>query len=373
MFEISNSSEPGAADIGFPVEPRELKIEITADCDLGCEFCYLGEASARSGQHMPEDDVLRWIDWAVNNGLTAIRFTGGEPTLHPRLKVLCAYARLRRRYVILNTNGMGSSDLYEELSPLVNDLRISLPLLDARRLDEMTGGDRVLERKLAIIRQALSAGVQRVSMLTPLLPENKGKLEGYVKLAQGSPNLHWLPLRYEPTPQVPRPWTRGDAQDFAEEMAGLMDRYPEQARGIFLAVPFCAVSPIDLGARVFHGRVRDCGPYVSLNVSARGRLQACCCVSDMEGTGSLAEIKVRPDFRAVCSRSTLPEECQRCSYVLRCAGGCRKPAGLVPHREHSIDYLAGFVEDGIAGNQPCVADNQSNIASRAINEDHVET
>lgn len=338
-----------AADSEFPVAPRELKIELTGACNLRCQFCYLEAGDGQAAGQLPEDDVFRWIEWAVDNRLLAVRFTGGEPTLHPRLKVFCGYARLRGRFVILNTNGLAAAELYRELFPLVDDVRISLPLLDSRRLDDLAGGRYVLERKLACIQQALSAGVRRVTLLTPLLPENHGRLEAFLELAQSSPRLHWLPLRYEPTPQVPRPWTRGDAQAFAEEMAALLERYPGQTPGIILAVPFCAVSPTSLGARVFHGRARDCGPYTSLHVNARGCLQACCCVREelAEGpraAGTLAEVRALPEFQAVCCRTRLPEECQRCPHVSRCCGGCRRPEGMVSHRGRSIDYLASFVD-----------------------------
>ena len=353
MPKAHHSGLSCVADFGFPVRPQELKIEITAACNLRCSFCYLGDEDWQAAPHLPEDEVFRWIDWAVDNQIPAVRFTGGEPTLHPRLKVFCGYARLQQRYVILNTNGMGAERLYQELFPVVADLRVSLPTLDSRRLDAISGGQGVLKQKLAVIQQALSAGLQRVSLLTTLLPEDKGKLEAFVKLVQTSAKLHWLPLRYEPTPQLPRPWTRGDAQDFAEEMAALMDRYPEHARGIFLAVPFCAVRPTGLGARVFAGRVRNCGPYVALNVNARGQLQACFGVCELPGPpGTLAEVKNRPELWAVCSRSALPEECQRCPYVGHCAGGCRKPAGLVEHRGRYVDYLAGFLEEKSPGSVP---------------------
>jgi len=350
MLEMRTSRVPPPADTppaddDLPVEPRELKIEVTAACNLACEFCYQGDALGQVEPHMPDDVVFPWIDWAVDNGLPAVRFTGGEPTLHPRLKVYCGYARLRQRFVILNTNGMAPPKQYQELLPLVDDLRISLPLLDARRLDELTGGQGVLERKLALIQQALAAGVWQVCVLTPLLPENKGHLECFAKLAQTSSRLRWLPLRYEPTPRVPRPWTRGDAQEFVVEMAGLMERYPEQVTGIFLAAPFCAVSPVELGARVFHGRVAGCGPFRSLNVNARGRLQACCCVREEWAEGMLVELQRRADVKAVCSRAILPEECQRCPYMSRCGGGCRKPEGMVLHGGRHIDYLASFVNE----------------------------
>jgi len=315
-------------DFGFPVEPLELKIEITEACNLSCWFCYQGNASRRVVRHMPSDDVFRWVDWAVDNGIPGIRFTGGEPTLHPEIKALCNYAYLQKRYLILNTNGMAGQRLYRELFSVVSDVRVNLPALDAGRLDAITGAKNVLGKKMACIHQAL-ASVPRTSILTALLPENKGKLEGFARLVREHRGLTWLPLRYESSPDAPRPWTRQDAQDFAEEIAGLMDRYPEHVRGIFLAVPFCAVNPVSLGARVFAGKIKCCGPYVALNVNLDGALDACFGVCDLSARTLLEEIKNSPELMESCSLSSLPEPCRACRYVSRCAGGCRKPFGLV--------------------------------------------
>jgi radical SAM protein with 4Fe4S-binding SPASM domain len=323
--------------------PQELKIEITDACNLHCSYCYLGGEAYQGARFMPEDEALGWIDWTVDNNVPAVRFTGGEATLHPQIEMFCCYARLRGRYVILNTNGMGDDQLYMKLFPVVHDVRISLPTLDAGRMDELTGGTDVLAKKEHVIRLALEAGVPHVGLLTPLLPELHGTLEGFVRFSTTSPRLFWLPLRYESTPTLPRPWTRADAQAFAEEMTDLMDRYPEKAKGIFLAMPFCGVKPISLGARVFHGRTQDCGPFAALNVNARGRMQACFEVGEMEGVRSLEEIRNSPEIHACASIKALPDECRRCTHMARCAGGCRKPYGLVKHGGREIDYLVGFL------------------------------
>lgn len=327
----------------LPLTPRELKIEITDACNLHCAFCYLGGELSQGARFMPEAEVLSWIDWTIDNDVPAIRFTGGEATLHPQIKMFCYYAHLRGRYVILNTNGLGNAHLYRKLFRAVHDLRISLPTLDAGRMDELTGGTDVLTQKQTVIKLALEAGVPRICLLTPLLPELHGKLETFIRFAQASPRIFWLPLRYEATPILPRPWTRADAQSFAEEMADLMDRYPKKAPGICLAMPFCGVTPTNLGARVFHGRTQDCGPFVALNVNARGRMQACFEVGEMEEVRTLAEIQTCPEIRACASVEALPGECRRCEHVIRCAGGCRKPYGLVRHGGRQIDYLAGFL------------------------------
>jgi radical SAM protein with 4Fe4S-binding SPASM domain len=326
-----------------PLTPYELKIEITDLCNLRCRFCYLGEEHRQGARFMPEDDVLRWIDWTVDNSVPTVRFTGGEAMLHPRIEMFCYYAHLRGRYIILNTNGTGDDSLYRKLFRVVNDVRISLPTLDDGRMDELTGGTDVLAGKKDVIRLALEAGVPQICLLTALLPELHGTMENFIRFARISPRIIWMPLRYESTPTNPRPWTREDAQAFAEEMAGLMKQYPEEAKGIFLAMPFCGVRPVSLGAGVFHGRTRDCGPFAALNVNAGGRMQACFEVCEMEGVRSLAEIRCSPEINACASIESLPDECRRCKYVVLCAGGCRKPYGLVQHNGKLIDYLAGFL------------------------------
>jgi radical SAM protein with 4Fe4S-binding SPASM domain len=327
-----------------PLTPLELKIEITDVCNLNCQFCYRGGEKHQGTRFMPEEEALRWIDWTVDNGLPAVRFTGGEATLHPQIEMFCYYAHLRGRYIILNTNGMGDDRLYRKLFGVVNDVRVSIPTLHAERMDTLTGGMEVLAKKRDVIHMALEAGVGRVCVLTALLPELHGTLENFVRIVAASPRLFWLPLRYESTPMMPRPWKRADAQMFAEEMADLMDRYPEEAQGIFLAMPFCGVKPASLAARVFHGRTQDCGPFVALNVNGSGRMQACFEVGEMGGARSLSEIRNSPEIHACASMEALPDECRRCGYVARCAGGCRKPYGLVQHNGREIDYLAEFVE-----------------------------
>jgi len=143
-----------------------------------------------------------------------------------------------------------------------------------------------------------------------------------------------------------------------------MDRYPEHVRGIFLAVPFCAVNPVSLGARVFAGKIKCCGPYVALNVNLDGALDACFGVCDLSARTLLEEIKNSPELMESCSLSSLPEPCRACRYVSRCAGGCRKPFGLVQcngkymsiilrdsstkalPRAHSLKKRAGAVDVG---------------------------
>jgi MoaA/NifB/PqqE/SkfB family radical SAM enzyme len=275
----------------FSCQPREIKIEVTSACNLACSFCYKGEYAEASARQAPEERVLGWIDWAVENGLRGVRFTGGEPTMHPSIKLFCNYAHLRGRSITVNTNGVAPASLYADLLRVVDVFCLSLPTLDAAEMDEICGRPGVLAKKLAFLSQAV-AQCRPVSLLTALRPESKGRLEEFLLLARQHKGVWWKALRLKATPEDPRPWTRQDVQDFALEVAALMDRYPEDVQGINLAAPFCAVEPVELGARVFGGRVADCGPYHSLVADLDGRLRACYGARENLGavSATLAEI-----------------------------------------------------------------------------------
>ncbi len=331
------------------IQPQELKIEITRACNLSCSFCYLGDVSLwRKNRHMSDEQVLHWIDWAVENNITAVRFTGGEATLHPNIEMYCNYAILRKRYVILNTNGMANDEVYDRL--LYHLLLVSLPTLNPKHMDEITKHRGVLEKKVSVIDKALDKSKVTVSVSTMLGEEHIGHLEEYVNFVRERPGLIWTPLRWEPSVSNTRPVSKAHMQALAEEMDALMQLYPEQAPGINSATPFCSVTPTGLGARVFNGRAHRCGPFVSLNVNFDGMLSGCIGTCDLPEDGTLEDVRNSPGVRNCCSVEALPVECHNCEYVYHCAGGCRKPIAMIEHGGRQVDYLAGFAEESVANN-----------------------
>jgi len=99
---------------------------LTDVCNFHCPYCR-GLKPALRGT-MSLSFAKKIIDlWSVN-GLRHIRFSGGEPTLHPHLKELVAYSKSKGvERIAISTNGYSSLALYKELVALgVNDFSISL-------------------------------------------------------------------------------------------------------------------------------------------------------------------------------------------------------------------------------------------------------
>jgi molybdenum cofactor biosynthesis enzyme MoaA len=83
-----------------------LRIAITDECNMKCYYCH-AEGMHDKGE-LPANDIIRIIEGSMKYGLKDVRFSGGEPTLHPELVSICKH--LNEKYPTLclgiNTNCM---------------------------------------------------------------------------------------------------------------------------------------------------------------------------------------------------------------------------------------------------------------------------
>jgi len=320
---------------------RELKLEITDSCNARCSFCHQDFGNLGKSSMMTVASGKKWIDWAANQGISQLRLTGGEPTLHPHLEELCAAAAARELEITVNTNGLSDFSCLERLSCYVRTLKVSLPSSQPKNCDRLTGVHRSFARKLATIALGCEAGFN-VEILTVISVEILHEIEDFLALIDDLPGVNWVTLRMESSPQAPRPMSRSDVQTIAETFQRVMERYPGRLDGVRLAFPFCAVEPIELGLQVFQGRAEGCGPFRSLSVTPEGRLISCySCREEIVSHGSLEEVLQDPVVLAGVATGLLPSRCRECPHVMRCMGGCSNPYARRVFADGCADYLAG--------------------------------
>jgi uncharacterized radical SAM superfamily Fe-S cluster-containing enzyme len=87
-------------------------IEIVNSCNLACPTCY-ANSPVRTGSRLdavPIDNIQRRIQGVIDRkgGIEILQLSGGEPTLHPELFELLAWARDHDQidYLLINTNGI---------------------------------------------------------------------------------------------------------------------------------------------------------------------------------------------------------------------------------------------------------------------------
>ena len=110
---------------------------LTDQCNFKCPYC------RRRGQEMPLEQALSTLRLWVKDGLRNVRFSGGEPTLHPGLLDLVRFAKgsgVQR--IALSTNGSAPQQQYLDLLDAgVNDVSVSLDACCASTASTMAGTD----------------------------------------------------------------------------------------------------------------------------------------------------------------------------------------------------------------------------------------
>ena len=129
---------------------------ISGRCNFSCPYC--------NGLRCDKDmdfDFLKSIldDAAQNHDLRNVRFSGGEPTLHPRLLDMVKQARSHKSVdrIAISTNGFADQALYESLVAAgANDFSISYDSCDPDVVAELAGGIKNVWEKVSSNLAALS-------------------------------------------------------------------------------------------------------------------------------------------------------------------------------------------------------------------------
>jgi molybdenum cofactor biosynthesis enzyme MoaA len=110
---------------------------LTNRCNFRCPYCrgLSGEANRQLSKHEIFDGLGYWI----NQGLQNVRFSGGEPTLHPYLTDAINYCSDVKK-IAVSSNGSRPRKIYEQLLEAgANDFSISLDACCSADGDIMAG------------------------------------------------------------------------------------------------------------------------------------------------------------------------------------------------------------------------------------------
>ena len=150
-----------------------LRLSVTELCNLRCRYCMPADGVCKKSHAamLTEDEMILAVEAAAALGFRKLRITGGEPLVKRNILSICARAAAVDGIdeVCITTNGLLLSELAAELRGAgVSRVNISLDTLDPRRYTYIT---RIgsLDRALAGLESALSAGFQRVKINTVLI------------------------------------------------------------------------------------------------------------------------------------------------------------------------------------------------------------
>ncbi|HTZ03061.1 MAG TPA: radical SAM protein [Xanthobacteraceae bacterium] len=319
-------------------------VTITRECNLACPYCYQG-LSNRRGRHMPVDQVRDLIGRiAAINPACYMILTGGEPLMHPDIGEILDIVDASGLRLTILTNGMYiDAAMAERLSrmPRLDVVQISL--------DGMTEETSAISRgagALAKIRVGIDHAIKAKLpfVLAPTL--HSGNLHeigemadfavangGYIK----PNNLRSFPKENEkmkPTAASFRlrklELTERDLMRIAHDLdAGLEARYgKDRVKSLktrYLRYGKCSADD--------HNAKGLCGiGWSLLDIDWNGDVFPCHLAKTAElRLGNIFERSFEDIFeearlKGIRRKSNEISGCSSCSFVSRCAGGCRMGA-----------------------------------------------
>ncbi|MEO7981683.1 MAG: GTP 3',8-cyclase MoaA [Sporichthyaceae bacterium] len=151
----------------------DLRVSLTDKCNLRCTYCMPAEGLdwLPGPELLSDDEIVRLVSVAVDQGVTEVRFTGGEPLLRRGfVSIVEQVGRLEPRpRMSVTTNGLGLAKVAGALAAAGLDrVNVSLDTLDRERFETITRRDRLAD-VLAGAAAAADAGLTPVKINAVLM------------------------------------------------------------------------------------------------------------------------------------------------------------------------------------------------------------
>ena len=164
-------------------------VYLTSGCNCACRHCYFvpaaGQADNSRADLLSPEKLRKAIVQALPLGLQTLKWTGGEPTFHPRFAEFLAMQKELDLGASLETNGMlidrALADLLRECG--VGSVAVSLDGAQGATHDAIRGVSGGFVRTCAGIRDLVAAGYRPELILT-LQRTNVAELDEFFLLAE---------------------------------------------------------------------------------------------------------------------------------------------------------------------------------------------
>jgi len=243
-------------------------IEVNTGCDMGCPTCYA--ESGRPGE-LALPTIRRMIDFYIASefgNAEILQVSGGEPTLHPQILDILAYARSTKlAYVMLNTNGLRlatDEPFVKELARLVGNFEVYLQFdgLDGRVSERLRGRDYV-PAKLQAVRMLEKHNVPTTLVMTVHQGANDGEIGAVVAFAMRHRNIRGV--NFQPVAFFGRRPVTAPPPNRAT-LTGVLQKIETQTAGLVKMADFAPL-PCDVDRVAVSFLYRKQGSYVPV---ARG-------------------------------------------------------------------------------------------------------
>ncbi|MFP4143076.1 MAG: GTP 3',8-cyclase MoaA [Thermoplasmata archaeon] len=133
-------------------EITNIRISLTQRCNLDCFYCHReGEDGGEKNTSLTLSEVEKLVKTAYELGMSKVKYSGGEPLLHPDIEEIISYSADLMDDVSLTTNGTLLPEKAENLkSAGLDRVNVSLDVKDQECYKKITNEKKVEEVKEGI-------------------------------------------------------------------------------------------------------------------------------------------------------------------------------------------------------------------------------
>jgi len=189
--EIRNSQSSSITD-QFGRTFNYIRIAVNENCNLRCIYC-MPEGKIffdKSKSKISADEISRIIKVSSEIGVNKVRFTGGEPLMHPHIISLVEMANRNPKInsVNITTNAVFLKNMVKDLHKAgLQGLNISMDTLNAEKYFRITRRD-TFNQAIAGLEAAKSVGIPSIKInVVALRGFNENELSNFTELIKEYP------------------------------------------------------------------------------------------------------------------------------------------------------------------------------------------
>ncbi len=140
----------------FGREMTNIRVALTQRCNLSCFYCHHEGEEKKLERELDLKEVQEIVKTASDLGMYKIKFSGGEPLLHPDIEDIIGFSSRYMEDVSLTTNGVFLRSEAKRLKEAGLDrVNVSLDTVDPETYQKITG-----TRNLAEVKEGIKKAVE---------------------------------------------------------------------------------------------------------------------------------------------------------------------------------------------------------------------
>lgn len=106
--------------------PMFCRLELTSKCNFRCEFCHIHRNNNIKQQDMTTEQAITVIDALSEVGTSFLYVTGGEPLIREDITEILKYAKKKKMYILLATNGSLLLKKFDKIYKYIDNIHLSI-------------------------------------------------------------------------------------------------------------------------------------------------------------------------------------------------------------------------------------------------------